>query len=319
MIFPRGINPPYDCATTQSVYFSNCGTFNVGCYLYEQLPGGGYAPATAKAFPAGTAGVAVNVFSDGNVYGTVNPTTGLIESISPCFNIYAVTYGVLCSDYSNSTGSLINPYIIGYAYFPLDIGYIPQNSWYRDIDFGAPPKDPGFVYRILSGLGPINSLSIPSGSSTNIFELSKVEYEDSLSGVCNGILPSPSPTPTVTPSITPTPTTTPPPPPPTYNIDWTFTQGVNSGILQISVNGSPVISQSTSGFGSITINVGDSVSIYTYGDATFPDSVSNNLIVDDNGTQVYNFTDTSTFTAQNSYGPYVPTGNGNIIASNYTV
>ena len=123
--------------------------------------------------------------------------------------------------------------------------------------------------------------------------------------------PTPTPTQTSTQTPTPSPTT-----PAGYTIDWSFSQGAQSGDLSISVNGSTVVSTSTNNSGTITVTPGDYVSVGVSAGAQSPLIAEACLTVNDGATTLYNNCTQGYPSAGESYS-YYPTDNGAIQASSY--
>ena len=120
-----------------------------------------------------------------------------------------------------------------------------------------------------------------------------------------------TPTSTSTQTVTPTPTFT------GYTIDWSFGQGAQSGNFTITVNGSAVVSTSTTNSGQIVVSPGDYVSTSVSAGAQSPLIAQADLTVIDNGTTLYNNSSQGIPFASESYSPYYPSGDGSITASSY--
>jgi hypothetical protein len=304
--------PSGECTSSLTTFYSNCPALNVGCYLYY-LVSGSYTPV-----PPGQ-------YSNGAKCATVrgNPDDGYIESWTDCVTFWNLQFSYDCVNAVSSGSGPGN--ILAYGYFPDAPNFVPTGSyWYQEAFTGCSGDGElevtgsCFVWNVI-GLTPGPASSIDP--NRDIIPLVAINFDQTGGAptVCQGIQVTPTPTPTNTPSQTATPPNTPTPtatPEVQFDIDWTFTQGAVSGLFQIGVNGNTVISETTSGFGTITVNGGDSISIYTYGNASPPDSVDNSLQVIDNGSTLYNNTDSSSTTATNLYGPYTVTGDGTIIATN---
>lgn len=103
-----------------------------------------------------------------------------------------------------------------------------------------------------------------------------------------------------------------------YRIDWNFSQQASSGTFTIDVNGSQVV-YTTSGYGSyLLLDPGDYVEISISANAQSPLIAEASLLVEDNVDGVlYNNASTGYPTVTETYGPYYPSGNGNISAQSY--
>jgi hypothetical protein len=102
-----------------------------------------------------------------------------------------------------------------------------------------------------------------------------------------------------------------------YSIDWGFSQDAQSGDFSISVNGSVVVSTTTTNSGTITVSPGDYVSTSVGAGAQSPLTAEACLTVNDGATTLYNNCTQGYPFAGESYGPYYPSGNGSIYASSY--
>lgn len=102
-----------------------------------------------------------------------------------------------------------------------------------------------------------------------------------------------------------------------YSIGWSFSQGASSGDFSISVNGSTVVSTTTSNSGTINVSPGDYVSVGVSSGAQSPLLSEACLTVNEGATTLYdNCTQGYPFAGE-SYGPYYPSDNGSIQASSY--
>jgi hypothetical protein len=125
---------------------------------------------------------------------------------------------------------------------------------------------------------------------------------------------TPPNTPPVTPSVTPpgtppgtppvTPSVTPPatPEPTSYFISWAFQQSAQSGECSISVNGVQVVYATSTNSGTLTIAIGDYVSVSVGAGASSFLIAQADLLIYDGASEIYNVT---------------PTANGTIDASAY--
>lgn len=300
--------PVGECTASLTTFYSNCPALNIGCYLYYLIEGE-YVPV-----PPGQ-------YSNGTKCATVrnNPDDGYIESWGDCATFWNLQFSYDCAEQVTSGSGAGN--ILAYGYFPNDPNFIPTGSyWYQELGVcNEEITGSCFIWNVI-GLNPGPASSIDPDRA--LIPLVAINYDQSsVTTVCQGIQVTPTPTPTNTPSPTATPPNTPTPtstPAVQATIDWTFTQAAASGLFEIVVNGNTVVSETTSNFGTLNVSIGDSVSAYTYGNATPPDTVTNNLTVEDNGTTLYNNTDVSSTTASNLYGPYTVTGNGSIVAASYS-
>lgn len=101
-----------------------------------------------------------------------------------------------------------------------------------------------------------------------------------------------------------------------YRIDWDFTTDATSGDLQILVNGIQVVYTTTNSSNFFLVNPGDYVQANTTATATFPLAVDAYLYVYDSVDGVlYNVTNGGGSFAANTYGPYTPSGDGQISAN----
>jgi len=162
-----------------------------------------------------------------------------------------------------------------------------------------------------------------TGGVIQVFSTTNVNYGIAVGYSCsNGTCPTNTvipltPTPTQTPSVTPTNTQTPTPSLVGYSIDWSFSQGAQSGDFTITVNGSVVVSRTTTDSGTITVSPGDYVSTSVGAGAQNPLIAEACLTVNDGGSVLYNNCSQGYPFAGESYGPYVPFDNGSIQASSY--
>jgi hypothetical protein len=122
---------------------------------------------------------------------------------------------------------------------------------------------------------------------------------------CPGTTPTPTPTLTATPTLTTTPG---------FTIDWGFQQGAQSGDFSISVNGTTVISRTSTDSGQILVASGDTITTNVGAGATNPLIAQADLLIYNAGTLIYNNSQTGQPTAGNTY-TYTVAGNGTIDAS----
>ena len=102
-----------------------------------------------------------------------------------------------------------------------------------------------------------------------------------------------------------------------YTIDWSFTQGAQSGEFTITVDSIAVVSVTSNNSGQITVAPGASIITGVSAGAQSPLIAEAGLEVNDNGTTLYtNYSQGYPFAGE-SYGPYSVSGNGYIIASSY--
>lgn len=300
---------PGFCEATSSTLYSNCSTFNIGCYLYA-YSASQYVPVNAGKY------------SDGVKCATVLEN-GYIDSWIDCTDIYAITKIKDCEqNIIYESGSNIP---VTYGYFPYAPNYTPNNNWwYRDNStcLGGELSNGCFIYYITPNT-PVTSVTTVKG----LQDLSAVEYDQGGSNganVCNGVLVTPTPTPTPTLTITLTPTNTPtntltPTPTPTtsFTISYSFTTTATSAYMTISRNGNTIVALTSNGSGNFTAYGADTISVYTYTTSDGVNTAYNGLTVVDNGSTIYNNTATDPTTAVNSYGTYNPTGDGSITVNAY--
>ena len=154
------------------------------------------------------------------------------------------------------------------------------------------------------------------------------DHVEDNSPYCGYVPPTatPTPTPTSTPvpptATPPPPTSTPVPPTPTpeptvYTIDWSFTQGAETGEFTITVDSIAVVSVTSNGGGQITVAPGASIVTSVSAGAQSALIAQADLVVNDNGTTLYNESSQGDPFAGESYGAYTATGNGSITASSY--
>jgi hypothetical protein len=118
-------------------------------------------------------------------------------------------------------------------------------------------------------------------------------------------------------TTTSTTTTTTTEAPSGYTIDWSFTQGAQSGEFTITVDSIAVVSVTSNNSGQITVAPGASIITGVSAGAQSPQIAEAGLEVNDNGTTLYtNYSQGYPFAGE-SYGPYNVSGNGYIIASSY--
>jgi hypothetical protein len=104
--------------------------------------------------------------------------------------------------------------------------------------------------------------------------------------------------------------------PPQYKIDWNFTTDAYISDLQILVNGTQVVYATSNNAGFFFINPGDYVQANTNGTPTYPLLADAYLYVYDSVNGVlYESTNTAYFGVSNTYGPYYPSGDGEITAN----
>ena len=82
-----------------------------------------------------------------------------------------------------------------------------------------------------------------------------------------------------------------PPPGSTFSCSWSLSVNSNGGSLDISQNGSPVVSQTSNSSGSFTIVPGDLISINVSASAMSPLIAQSILAVYDNGVPIYTYTE----------------------------
>ena len=121
----------------------------------------------------------------------------------------------------------------------------------------------------------------------------------------------------MTPSISVTPSLSTSPEPTTYSIEWSFSQGADSGDFSISVNGTEVVYRTSNDSGTLIIAIGASVNTGVSAGAQSPLTAQADLTVIDNGTTLYNHFEQGYPVAADFYGPYTPSGNGSIVAAAY--
>jgi hypothetical protein len=102
-----------------------------------------------------------------------------------------------------------------------------------------------------------------------------------------------------------------------YTIDWSFSQGAQSGNFSISVNGIQVVYTTVGNSGQIVVSPGDYVSAVVGAGAQSPLIAQADLTVTDNGTTIYTNSSQGYPFAGESYGPYYPSGNGAIYGTSY--
>jgi hypothetical protein len=100
-----------------------------------------------------------------------------------------------------------------------------------------------------------------------------------------------------------------------YRIDWSFTTDATAADFEILVNGTQVVYATSNNGGFIFINPGDYVTTNTSCAATFPLAVASTLYVYDSvdGVLYSNTVGGGPF-EELSYGPYYPSGDGEINA-----
>lgn len=148
--------------------------------------------------------------------------------------------------------------------------------------------------------------------------LQKIVYQlDETPFTGSTVTPTPTPTPTgPTPTPTPTPTATPTPTPTGYTIYWALDVFGLSGSLDVTKNGSSVVSVTSNTSGSFTALPGDVINVTSAcSTATNPLTAEMTLIVYDNVSYLHNNTVQGIPSVCDSYGTYSPTGDGNIIAT----
>jgi hypothetical protein len=102
-------------------------------------------------------------------------------------------------------------------------------------------------------------------------------------------------------------------PPPQYRIDWSFTSDATSADFEILVNGTQVVYVTNTNSGYFMIDPGDYIQVNTSCTATHPLAVNAYLYVYDSVDGVlYDDTNGGGSFAANTYGPYTPSGDGNI-------
>lgn len=102
-----------------------------------------------------------------------------------------------------------------------------------------------------------------------------------------------------------------------YTIDWSFTQGASSGDFSINVDSVQVVYATSNNSGQITVAPGASIITGVSAGAQSPLIAEASLVVNDNGTTLYNNSSQGYPFAGESYGAYPATGNGAIYASSY--
>ena len=103
-----------------------------------------------------------------------------------------------------------------------------------------------------------------------------------------------------------------------YQIGWTFSQQASSGTFTIDVNGSQVVYTTSGNGGYLLLDPGDYVEVSISATAQSPLIAEASLLVEDNVDGVlYNNASTGYPTVTETYGPYYPSGNGNISAQSY--
>jgi cell division septation protein DedD len=128
---------------------------------------------------------------------------------------------------------------------------------------------------------------------------------------------APTPTPvTPTPTETPTPTQTPTSTQTQYSISYNLVGDASSEYLRISDNSIDIVNCSSNCGGSFAATQFDYIQIYTTGSGNPPLIGQIDLTVVDNGTTVYNVSNTGYPTAEASYA-YYPTGDGTIDATSH--
>jgi len=158
-----------------------------------------------------------------------------------------------------------------------------------------------------------NGSSIPSG--LNVLYSSANNKGAGVIGISyyNTGLQCPVTTTTTTTTSTTTTTTT----TAGYTIDWSFSQGAQSGDFEIVVDSVQVVYTTTTNSGQITVSPGASVQTSVGAGAQSGLIAEATLDVNDNGTTLYTNSSQGYPFAGESYGPYNVSGNGYIIASSY--
>jgi hypothetical protein len=145
-------------------------------------------------------------------------------------------------------------------------------------------------------------------------------FIESNSTYCGYEPPTPTPTPTLHPTITAPPpatdTPTPTPEPTGYTIDYDFQQGAQSGEFTITVGGIVVVNTTITNSGQITVVPGASINTSVGAGAQSPLTAQADLLINDNGTQIYNNSQQGYPFAGNNH-TYTATGNGTISATAY--
>jgi hypothetical protein len=100
-----------------------------------------------------------------------------------------------------------------------------------------------------------------------------------------------------------------------YTIQWSFSQNANSGNFSISVNSIQVVSVTSTGSGTISISPGDYVETAVGAGASSFLIAQADLLVQDNFITLYNNSTQGYPFAAESFGPYYPSGDGNIDAT----
>ena len=101
-----------------------------------------------------------------------------------------------------------------------------------------------------------------------------------------------------------------------YQIDWTFSKTSDGGYLQILVNGVEVVYATGNSGNNFMINPGDYITVNTRAIATSSLIAVIDLYVYDSVDGVlYSDTAEGIPLAELSYGPYYPSGNGEIASS----
>jgi hypothetical protein len=103
-----------------------------------------------------------------------------------------------------------------------------------------------------------------------------------------------------------------------YQISWTFSQQASSGTFTIDVNGSQVVYTTSGNGGYFLIDPGDYVEVSISANAQSSLIAEASLYVYDSvGGVLYNNASTGYPTVTETYGPYYPSGSGNIDAQSY--
>jgi hypothetical protein len=101
-----------------------------------------------------------------------------------------------------------------------------------------------------------------------------------------------------------------------YTIDWGFQQSANSGDFSISVNGSTVVSVTSTNSGQITVPANATITANVGAGAQSMLIAQADLIINNDGTQIYNHSTQGYPFAGETY-TYTATGNGTIDATAY--
>ena len=102
-----------------------------------------------------------------------------------------------------------------------------------------------------------------------------------------------------------------------YTISWSYSMSANSGIFEVSQNGTWIISTGGTNGGTFTTFGTDYLYAYVNSYATFPLDAGVTLSIVDDGTTLYSNTVTAYGFADTSYGNWYPTGPGSISGTSY--